>query len=126
MAATSRGLTLRRSPSSTPVRTSPVSRRLLCTPASAVRTCASQRLEPGASLGDRIEDVEQVARRARQAIEAGDDYHVAGVKLLQQLTEFGPIGLRTARRLAKHFRAAGFGELLHLGVTLWPSVDTHA
>ena len=41
-----------------------------------VRPCILQRLEAGTGLADRIEDIEQVAGRARQSIEAGDDENV--------------------------------------------------
>jgi hypothetical protein len=38
----------------------------------------SERSEAGFLLGDRRQDVEKVARRSRQAVEARDQKHVAG------------------------------------------------
>jgi hypothetical protein len=42
-----------------------------------VRPGIAQRAEAGATLVDLVENVEQVPRRARQAIEASDHQHVA-------------------------------------------------
>jgi hypothetical protein len=39
----------------------------------------TERSEAGSFVGDRRQDVEKVARRSRQAIETGDQEHVAGV-----------------------------------------------
>src|SRR5215469_548735 len=57
-------------------------------------------LEARASLADRVEDVQQIARRARQAIEPGDDQHIALLETLEDLRKLGAVGLRTAHLLA--------------------------
>src|SRR5262245_44175190 len=41
-----------------------------------IRPGVMKRTEAGTGLADRIDDVEQVAGRAREAIEAGDDEHI--------------------------------------------------
>jgi hypothetical protein len=65
-----------------------------------VRRCRVERwiiqhLEAGTGLADLMRDVEQVAGRARQAIELRDDHHVARLQCLYELGELGPIASRT-------------------------------
>jgi len=62
----------------------------------AMRSCGvgpaiGQRLERGAGLADGMEDVEEIAGAARQAIEASDDHGVALAERLEQLCKLGAI-----------------------------------
>jgi hypothetical protein len=68
-----------------------------------------KRTEAGALGGDRREGVQARPR-----------------ELSEHAAELGAIGLRAARHLAEHLTRAGSLELAHLGVMLWPSVDTRA
>jgi hypothetical protein len=70
----------------------------------------------GLLLGDRRQDVEQVARRSRQAIEPRHQKHVAGVELVERTAKLGAIGRRAAGRLTPHLLRAGGPQLLHLRV----------
>jgi hypothetical protein len=63
------------------------------------------RLVAGFLLGDRRQDVEKVARRSRQAVKPRHHEHVAGFELVEDAAKLDAIGLRTAGRLAPHFRA---------------------
>src|SRR5215831_18671437 len=58
---------------------------------SRIGPSVGQRAEPRASLGDGVEDVQQIPRRARQPIKSGDDKHVAGLEPLEKLAERGAI-----------------------------------
>ena len=60
-----------------------------------------------ALLADGGERVEQVARRARQAVEPRHHEDVAFVELADDLGQLGAVGLRAARFLAVHLGAAG-------------------
>ena len=53
-----------------------------------------QRFETGSSLGDGVEDVEQVAGRAGQTIQPRYDQYVALVEPFEQLAKLSPVGLR--------------------------------
>src|SRR5262249_37754668 len=66
---------------------------------SCIRPSVGQRAEPRASLGDGVEDVQQIPRRARQPIKSGDDEHVAGFEPLEKLAERGAIRLGTTNLL---------------------------
>ena len=50
-----------------------------------------QRSELGATLGKGMQDVEQIAGRACQAVEAGHDQQVVALQPLQDLGQLGPI-----------------------------------
>jgi hypothetical protein len=76
----------------------------------------AERSEASALAGDRREGVQEVSRRSRQAIEAGDHEHVAGVELSEHAAELVAIGLRATGHLAEHLARAGGLELAHLGV----------
>jgi hypothetical protein len=89
-------------------------------------TLRLQQREAGALAGDRREGVQKVARRSRQAIEARDREHVAGVEPGEDAAELGAIGLRAARHLAEHLARAGGLELAPWASMLWPSGDTRA
>src|ERR1700716_3823083 len=65
-----------------------------------------QRLEPGASLADHIEDVQQVARTSGKAVEACHNDHVASLQAPEQLGKLGAIGLGAGYLLGEHLGAA--------------------
>lgn len=52
-------------------------------------------------------DVEQVARRARQPVEAGHEERVARVEGHERLRQFAPVGLRAAGRFPKYLDGSG-------------------
>src|SRR5262245_17454650 len=49
-----------------------------------------ERLEAGTGLADRIEDVEQIARRSSEPIEPRHQQQITSVETLDQLGEFRP------------------------------------
>jgi hypothetical protein len=55
---------------------------------------ALERPEAGASLFHVFENVEEVARGARQAVQASDDEHVVGLKPLNYLPQLGAVAAR--------------------------------
>ena len=67
-----------------------------------VGPCVAKRTEAGLAVGDRGEDVQQVAGRARQAVEPRHHQHVAGVELVERAAALAAVGLRSARHLAEH------------------------
>jgi hypothetical protein len=80
------------------------------------RSLIVEHLEAGTGLADLVRNVEQVAGRARQAIELRDDHHVARLQRLYELGELGPIASRTGHFLGEYFGAAGGGQFGLLSV----------
>src|SRR5262249_12314851 len=72
-----------------------------------IRPGVMKRTEASTGLADRIDDVEQVAGRAREAIEAGDDKHIAGFQPANHLRQLGPVSLRARDLLFENVAAAG-------------------
>lgn len=66
-----------------------------------------ERPEAGAAFGDLLEDVQQVAGRARQAVEACHHQHVAGGEAADRALEAGSVATRAARGLLDDLGAAG-------------------
>ena len=71
---------------------------------------------PAPAFGDRVERVEQVARRARQPVKARHHQHVAGGELVERAAQLRAVGLGAAGSLAKHLLGSGGAQLLHLRV----------
>src|SRR5262249_51678704 len=65
-----------------------------------------ERTEASAGLTDCIEDVEQIACRARQPIEASDDQNITVLQPANRLCQLGPIGLRARGLLLEDVPAA--------------------
>jgi hypothetical protein len=65
-----------------------------------VRPFVGQRLEASAGLGDRVEDIEQVARGSSEPIQPCHHQHVSITDALEQLGQFGAVGLRAGYLLA--------------------------
>jgi hypothetical protein len=59
-----------------------------------VRPGVLERAETGAGLLDGIEDVEQVACGARQAVQARDNEHIARLEPVDRLSELGAVAAR--------------------------------
>jgi hypothetical protein len=76
----------------------------------------AKRPETRFAISDRGEGVQEIPCRTGQPVEPGHHQHIAGVDLLERLSELGAIGLRSARRLAEHLFASSLGELAHLRV----------
>jgi hypothetical protein len=66
-----------------------------------------QRFERGPGLLHVMHDVQQIARRARQAVNPRDQQHVALVESGEGLLELRPVGGRAADVLAEHFDRTG-------------------
>ena len=73
-----------------------------------------ERPEAGTVLGDLLENVEQVAGRARQAVEAGHYQHVAGDQAADRALEAGAVASGSAGLLLDDRRAAGRRQRLDL------------
>ena len=54
-----------------------------------VRPCVGQRLEAGAGLGDRVEDVEEVARGSGETVKPSHHEHVPSPSRLRSLASSG-------------------------------------
>src|SRR5262245_55787060 len=72
-----------------------------------IRPEVMKRTEAGTGLADRIDDVEQVPRRAREAVEARDNQDIAGFQPADHLRQLGPVGLRARGLLFENVAAAG-------------------
>ena len=72
-----------------------------------VRPCVAKRAESGSGLRDRVERVQEVARRSREPVEARHKQGVALAKGFERARQFPPVGLRAARRLAENLRGSG-------------------
>src|SRR5262249_43628291 len=72
-----------------------------------IRPEVMKRTEAGTGLADRIDDVEQVPRRAREAVEAGDNQDIAGFQPADHLRQLGPVSLRARGLLFENVAAAG-------------------
>src|SRR5262249_51617164 len=74
----------------------------------AGRVCPGvmQRLKACATLGDVIEDIEQVPRRACQAVEPGDDQHIPWVEALKHLGKLRSVAASAADLLGVDLGAA--------------------
>ena len=72
----------------------------------AIGPSVRQGLEAGACLGDRIDDVEQVARRARQSIEPRHHQHVARAEAANHLGKLGAVTAGAADFLGVDLGAA--------------------
>ena len=66
-----------------------------------------QRSELGATLGKGVQDVEQIAGRACQPVEAGHDQQVVALQPLHDLSQLGPISAGTGDLLLVDLRATG-------------------
>src|SRR5262245_15902352 len=66
-----------------------------------------ERAEGGATFGYLRQQVQQIARRAAQAIEAGDNHRVAFLEPAHELVQLRAIGLRARNLLAVDLDAAG-------------------
>jgi hypothetical protein len=67
----------------------------------------AERAESGLPVGDRGERVQQVAGRAREAVEPRHHEHVAGVELGERAAELRAFGLASPGGLAEHRLASG-------------------
>ena len=65
-----------------------------------------QRFEAHVVLTQPVQDIEQIACRTRQSIQARDNEGVASLKLLQRLCQLYTITTRTTHLLSKDFDAA--------------------
>ena len=72
-----------------------------------IRPGIAQRLEAGAGLGDRVEDIEQITCRAGQPIEPCHHEHVAVTEALEQLGKLGAVRLRARYLFGIDLGAAG-------------------
>jgi hypothetical protein len=90
-----------------------------------VGPCVAERAETGFLFGDRRERVQQVAGRAREAVETRHHYHIAGGEFGDKTAKLRPVGLGSARHLTEHLARAGGAKLPGLS-TLWPPVETRA
>src|SRR5262249_42499994 len=70
-----------------------------------------ERAERRATLGNPIQQVQQIAGRACQSIEPADNHCVAFLEPAHELAELGSIGLRARNLLAVDFDAAGSLEV---------------
>jgi hypothetical protein len=82
----------------------------------------AQRAQPGPGLAQLLGDLEQVAGRARQAVEARDHDHVALARLVEQAGQLRPVALGAGDLLLVDAPAAGLlehgalqGEVLVVG-----------
>src|SRR5215510_3058410 len=91
-----------------------------------IRPGVMKRTEVGTGLADCIDDVEQVAGRAREAIEAGDDEHIAGFQPANHLGQLGPVSLRARDLLFENVAAAGGRSSAIWPGRSWSRVDTRA
>src|SRR5215470_2872596 len=73
-----------------------------------------ERAERRATVGYLRQQVQQIARRAAQAIEAGDNHRVALLEPAHQLAKLRPIGLGTRNLLTINLDATGSFEIGHL------------
>src|SRR5262249_51781865 len=69
--------------------------------------CILERTEGRATFGYLVQQVQQIARRARQSIEPADDHRVAFLEPAHELAQLRPIGLRARNLLAIDFDATG-------------------
>ena len=74
----------------------------------------AKRTERGAPLGDRSKNVQQIARRACQPIETGDEEYVTLDEGRDDAPELRPVRTRARRGLAEHLAGAGCGQLSDL------------
>ena len=72
--------------------------------------------ESGSGLGDRVERVQQVARRSRQPVKARHRQHVALVELREGKAQLRAVAARAAGRFPKDLFGSGGLELFHLRV----------
>ena len=68
--------------------------------------------EAGLPAGDRSQCVEQVPRRAGEAVKASNHEYIAGFEPVEHLG--------AARHLAEHLRASCLGKLAHLRIDALP------
>jgi hypothetical protein len=80
-----------------------------------------ERTKARALGGDRRQRVQEVAGRARQAVEVRDGEHVALGELREHTGELDAVGLRAAGLLAVDFGATFGADLLELSVERLPS-----
>ena len=76
----------------------------------------AQRSKVGAALLQPLDDVEEVADRAGEAVEADDDEDIAGPDLAHQSGELWPSPRRARAVLLVNCRAASCAQLIGLGV----------
>src|SRR5262249_47283702 len=75
-------------------------------PAGRISPGVMQRLKACATLGDVIEDIEQVLGRACQAVEPGDDQHIPCVEALEHLSKLRSVAASAADLLGVDLGAA--------------------
>src|SRR5260370_592075 len=76
----------------------------------------AERAKAGTLAGDRVKDVEQVARRSSETVEPGHREHVAGDELIDRTMKLRAIGDRACNLLAENLGAAGRSQSFELGV----------
>jgi len=81
-----------------------------------VRPCVAKRSESGSGLRYRIETVQEVARRAREAVKARHKQGIPFIKGFDCSRRLAPVGLGSARGLTKNLLRSGVAQLLHLSV----------
>lgn len=77
-----------------------------------------ERAEASAARLDRLHDVEKVAQRAGEAVVLGDDDHVSGAELVEELIELRPRPGRAADLVGEDALRAGGREGVVLGFKL--------
>jgi len=70
--------------------------------------------EGGVDLGDLLDQVQQIPRRSRQPIQAGDNHNIATTKKSKKPLKLGTVPLLAADLLLKDTLAAVSGQLRHL------------
>src|SRR5262249_30649849 len=72
-------------------------------------------LEASAALSECRNDVKQIAGRTGQSVQSGDDEHVAALDPVENLGQFGTVGLCTRYFFLEHLGAACGHQLSLLG-----------